>query len=101
MNQRRPCRLTGARIFGVSPRAIIVDNLKIAVINGSGRAVCFHFEFLVLYSHYYLQPIACEQRDPESKGTVGACVRYVKRNALAGHTDELVCFDDYVTFAPK
>jgi transposase len=87
--------------FGGSPRAIIVDNLKAAVINGSGRAACFHPEFLALCGHYCLQPIACERRDPESKGTVEASVRYVKRNALAGRSDELVRFEDYVAFAPK
>ena len=34
--------------FGASPRALIFDNLKTAVINGSGRAACFHPEFLAL-----------------------------------------------------
>src|SRR5882672_9952502 len=78
--------------FGASPRAIIFDNLKTAVINGSGRAACFHPEFLALCGHYYLQPIACERRDPESKGIVEAKVRYVKHNALAGRSDELIRF---------
>jgi transposase len=87
--------------FGGSPRAIIFDNLKAAVINGSGRAACFHPEFLALCGHYCLQPIACERRDPESKGTVEASVRYVKRNALAGRSDELVRFEDYIAFAPR
>ena len=87
--------------FGASPHAIIFDNLKAAVINGSGRAACFHPEFLALCGHYYLQPIACERRDPESKGIVEAKVRYVKHNALAGRGDELVRFEDYVAFAPK
>jgi len=86
--------------FGASPRVIIFDNLKAAVINGSGRAACFHPEFLALCGHYCLQPIACERRDPESKGIVEASVRYVKRNALAGRGDELVRFEDYVAFAP-
>ena len=87
--------------FGASPRAVIVDNLKAAVINGSGRAACFHPEFLSLCGHYCLQPIACERRDPESKGTVEASVRYLNRNALAGRADELVRFEDYVAFAPR
>jgi transposase len=87
--------------FGASPRAVIVDNLKTAVINGSGRAACFHPEFLALCGHFYMQPIACERRDPESKGIVEASVRYVKRNALAGRGDELVRFEDYVALAPR
>ena len=87
--------------FGGSPRAIIVDNLKAAVLNGSGRAACFHPEFLALCGYHRMQPFACERRDPESKGIVEASVRYVKRNVLAGRGDELVRFEDYVAFAPR
>jgi transposase len=95
------CLVHALEFFGASPRAIIVDNLKAAVINGSGRAACFHPEFLALCGHYYMQPLACERRDPESKGIVEAKVRYVKHNALAGRRDELVRFEDYVAFAPR
>jgi transposase len=85
--------------FGGSPRRIIFDNLKAAVLNGSGRHACLHPEFLALCGHFCLEPIACARRDPESKGTVEAGVRYVKRNALAGREDELVSWDDYRRFA--
>ena len=40
--------------FGGSPRAIIFDNLKAAVLNGSGRAACFHPEFLALCGYLLL-----------------------------------------------
>jgi transposase len=86
--------------FGGSPRAVIFDNLKAAVLNGSGRAACFHPEFLALCGTYFLQPIACERRDPESKGIVEGGVRYVKHNALAGRAEELTCFEDYLALAP-
>ena len=86
--------------FGGSPRAVIFDNLKAAVLNGSGRAACFDPEFLALYGYYCLQPIACERRDPESKGIVEESVRYVKQNALAGRGDELIRFEDYQAFVP-
>jgi transposase len=86
--------------FGGSPRAIIFDNLKAAVLNGSGRAACFHPEFLALCGCYYLQPIACERRDPESKGIVEKGVRYVKQSALAGRTEELTRFEHYLALAP-
>jgi transposase len=95
------CLAHALEFFGASPRAIIFDNLKTAVINGSGRAACFHPEFLALCGYYRMQPIACERRDPESKGIVEAKVRYVKHNALAGRSDELVRFEDYVAFAPR
>jgi transposase len=86
--------------FGGSPRAVIFDNLKAAVLNGSGRHACFHPEFLALCGSFCMQPIACAARDPESKGIVEGSVRYVKHNALAGRAGELLCFEDYLALAP-
>ena len=86
--------------FGGSPRAVIFDNLKAAVLNGSGRHACFHPEFLALCGYFCMQPVACARRDPESKGMVEGGVRYVKHNALAGRADELLRFEDYLALAP-
>jgi len=85
--------------FGGSPRQIIFDNLKAAVLNGSGRQACLHPEFLALCGHFYLEPIACARRDPESKGIVEGTVRYIKRNALTGRAEELQAWEDYVRLA--
>ena len=87
--------------FGGSPRNLIFDNLKAAVLNGSGRSACLHPEFLALCGYFCLQPIACARRDPESKGVVEGGVRYVKHNALAGRADELLRFEDYLALAPS
>lgn len=81
--------------FGGSPKQIIFDNLKAAVLNGSGRHACLHPDFLAVCGHFYLEPIACARRDPESKGMVEASVRYIKRNALQGRDEELTCWEDY------
>ena len=86
--------------FGGSPRQLIFDNLKAAVLNGSGRSACLHPEFLALCGYFCLQPVACARRDPESKGVVEGGVRYVKHNALAGRADELTRFEDYLALAP-
>jgi hypothetical protein len=86
--------------FGGSPRTLIFDNLKAAVLNGAGRHACFHPEFLALCGHFCLQPLACAPRDPESKGIVEGSVRYVKHNALAGRAGELQRFEDYLALAP-
>jgi transposase len=86
--------------FGGSPRNLIFDNLKAAVLNGSGRSACYHPEFLALCGYFCLQPVACARRDPESKGVVEGGVRYVKHNALAGRADELTRFEDYLALAP-
>jgi len=87
--------------FGGSPRKIIFDNLKAAVLNGHGRSACLHPEFLALCGYFCLEPIACARRDPESKGMVEAGVRYVKRNALPGRSEELNCWEDYAKFAVR
>jgi transposase len=87
--------------FGGSPRKLIVDNLKSAVLNGSGRHACFHPEFLALCGHFCLEPIACAARDPESKGRVESGVGYVKHNALAGRSEELLTWEDYRRLAPQ
>lgn len=82
--------------FGSVPHRIIVDNLKAAVISGSGRSAVFHPEFEALCAHFRrIKPVACERADPESKGIVEGAVRYVKRNALSGRSEELQSFDDY------
>jgi transposase len=81
--------------FGGSPRKIVFDNLKAAVLNGHGKNACLHPEFLALCGHYYLEPVACARRDPESKGMVEGGVRYVKQNALAGRTEELTDWNAY------
>jgi transposase len=85
--------------FGGSPRKVIVDNLKAAVLNGSGREACYHPDFLALCGYFCLQPVACQRRDPESKGIVEGGVRYVKRNALAGRAEQLTTFADYQALA--
>jgi transposase len=94
------CLVHALEFFGGSPRALIFDNLKAAVLNGSGRAACFHPEFLALCGTYYLQPIACARRDPQSKGITEDGVRYVKHNALTGRDEELTCFEGYLALAP-
>ena len=93
------CVVNALKFFGGVTRKIIFDNLKAAVISGSGRYACFHPEFLELCGHFRLQPVACARRDPESKGMVETNVRYVKQNALAGRDDELTCWEDYALLA--
>jgi transposase len=85
--------------YGGSPRRIIFDNLKAAVVNGSGRTSCLHPEFLALCGHFCLEPIACARRDPESKGIVEAHVRFVKHNALQGRLEQLTTWQDYQNLA--
>jgi hypothetical protein len=48
----------GSIRIGGSPRRIIFDNLKAAVLNGSGRHACLHPEFPALCGNFCLEPIA-------------------------------------------
>lgn len=93
------CISNALRFFGGVPQKIIFDNLKAAVLFGAGRHATLHPEFSELCGYFYLQPIACAARDPESKGLVETNVRYVKQNALAGRDHELLCWDDYAQLA--
>ena len=93
------CLVNALTFFGGSPRKIVFDNLKTAVLSGAGRYATLHPEFLELCGYFYLEPIACAARDPESKGTVEVNVRYVKQNALSGRDHELTCWDDYQKLA--
>jgi transposase len=86
--------------YGGSPKKVIFDNLKAAVVNGSGRHACLHPEFAALCGYFCMEPIACESRDPESKGIVEGTVRYVKGSALAGRSEELVTWDAYRHLGP-
>ena len=56
--------------FGGSPRQVIFDNLKAAVLNGSGRSACYHPEFLALCGYFCLQPVACARAAGASKDSV-------------------------------
>lgn len=99
LSQRKPefyrAIVNALEFFGGTPSKIIFDNLKAAVVNGHGKHACLHPEFLGLCGHYYLQPIACARRDPQSKGMVEGGVRYVKHNALQGRGEQLTCWEDY------
>jgi transposase len=81
--------------FGGATRKIIVDNLKAAVLEGAGRNARFHPEFSALCGHYLMEPVACQRRDPESKGRVEDAVKYVKHNCLAGRDDILTSIEAY------
>jgi transposase len=102
LNQRKEtfyrCIVHALQSFGGSPRKLIIDNLKAAVVEGHGRDARFHPEFLDLCGHYRMQPIACQRRDPESKGLVEAAIRYVKHHALTGRM--LETWADYQHLAP-
>lgn len=63
------------QFFQGSPRKLIVDDLKAAVLNGSGRYACFHPDFLALCgpSAWSRSPARHATRNPEGSSRV-VCV---------------------------
>lgn len=93
------CLAHALEFFGGSTRRVIVDNMKTAVLRGSGREAVFHPEFLAFCGHFRMMPVACVRWDPESKGITEDGVRYVKNNGLAGRGAELVDLEAYARLA--
>lgn len=71
--------------FQASPREVLVDNLKTAVLRHTpGLPPVFHPRFLELGAHYGFLPKACGVNQPQAKGRVENAVGYVKKNFLHG-----------------
>jgi transposase len=67
--------------FGGSPREVLVDNQKAAVIEHRiGHSVKYHARFLDLAHHYGFTPKACRPYRARTKGKVERMVHYLKEN---------------------
>lgn len=71
------------RFFGATPRVILYDNLKSAVIEREGDAVRFHPTLLALAGHYRFEPRACAPYRPNEKGRVERAIRDARENFFA------------------
>lgn len=74
--------------FGGVPRTVLGDNAR-PLVHGRDRAtgtVLFHPAYLAFCRDWDVQPRACAPYRARTKGKTEAGVKYVKRNALAGHT---------------
>jgi transposase len=71
--------------FGASPREVMVDNCKVAVLSRPvGQPPVFHPRYLDFAQHYGFAIKACAVRQPQQKGRVENAVAYVQKNFLAG-----------------
>ena len=64
------CIVNTLNFLGGTPKNLIIDNLKSAVIDGAGRTASFHPEFEALCGHYLMKPVPCSPRHPEAKDYV-------------------------------
>ncbi len=72
------------RESGGVPAAIVVDNMKAAVLRHRSDEIVFHPAFLAFAQHWGFEPIAAKPGRAQTKGKSEAGVKYVKRNCLAG-----------------
>lgn len=69
--------------WGHSPRIILYDNLKSAVLERLGEAIRFHPRLLELAAHYHFQPRACRPARGNEKGRVERAIQYVRDSFFA------------------
>ena len=74
------------RFFGATPRVILYDNLKSAVLEREGDAVRFHPTLLALAGHYRFEPRACAPYRPNEKGRVERAIRDVREGFFAARS---------------
>ena len=78
------------RHFGGVTDEVLVDNPKALVVHhdAATREVEFNERFLAFAAHWGFRPRACAPYRARTKGKDENGVRYVKRNAIAGHPFE-------------
>lgn len=69
--------------FGGTPRIILYDNLKSAVLERQGNAIRFNPTLLALATHYRFEPKPVAVARGNEKGRVERFIRYVRENFFA------------------
>ena len=67
-----------------TPRVILHDHLRSAVLERRGDQVHFHPRLLELCAHYHCLPRPCQVRAANQKGRVERAIRYVRESYWAG-----------------
>src|ERR1700681_1853709 len=67
-----------------TPRVILYDNLKSAVLERRGDQIHFNPRLLELAGHYHFVPRPCQVRAGNQKGRVERAIRYVRDSFWAG-----------------
>ena len=78
------CFENAFREAGGVPAAILVDNMKAAILDHRSEEIVFNPAFLAFADHWGFQPLAAAKGRGQTKGKAEAGVKYVKRNCLAG-----------------
>lgn len=79
------CHKNAFEFFGAVPKAIMVDNLKSAVLKHAvGEKPLLNQKYLDFANHYGFSIRACNVAKGNEKGRVENAVGYIKKNFLAG-----------------
>lgn len=79
------CHRRAFESFGGTPREIVVDNLKAAVIKHEMEDPVLNKAYTQMARHYGFLIHPCRPRTPEHKGKVENGVHYVQRNLIASY----------------
>lgn len=72
--------------FGGTPRVLLYDNLKSAVLERRGDAIHFHPTLLEMAAHYRFEPRPVAPARGNEKGRVERAIRYVREAFFAART---------------
>ena len=78
------CHVNALRAFGGTPKRILYDNLKSAVLDRYGDAVRFNPNLLEIAGHYHFRPQACNVRRGNEKGRVERTIGYLRTSFFPG-----------------
>ena len=86
LEQFLACQQNAFGYFGGSPRRLMIDNLKTAVLSHPrGQPAAYHPRYLDFARFFGVELKACNVRSPHEKGRVERAVGYVKQNFLSGY----------------
>jgi transposase len=81
------CHLHAFHYFGGTPREVLHDNLKTAVVaRGMDGTIHWHPPYLDFARYYGFTPRACQPYRAQTKGKVESGIRYVRGNFWVGLT---------------
>jgi transposase len=87
LEQFLACQQNAFGYFGGTPRRLMLDNLKTAVLSHPrGQPAIYHPRYMDFARFFGVELKACNVRAAHEKGRVERAVGYVKQNFLAGYT---------------
>lgn len=77
------CHALAFETFGGTPRQLLYDNLKTAVLERTGDVIRFHPKLLELAGYYHFAPVPVARARGNEKGRVERAIRYLREAFFA------------------